>query len=119
MIEKPYKFLGGGRGGICLCHPFGITVNQGLILGDNVVLFKGCTIGSIRSGKRAGVPQIGDRVVICCNAMVCGGITIGNDVLISSNAFVDFVMPDHSIVLGNPAVIHERINPAKDYIKTK
>ena len=104
-------------GGLQLCHPYGITVNPEASLGDNVVLFKGCTIGSIRSGKREGVPCVGNNEVIGCNAMICGGITIGNDTLIASNSFVDFDVPENSIVIGNPGVIHTKENPTTDYIR--
>lgn len=45
-------------GGVLLLHPYNITVNSRAVLGNNVTLFKGCTIGSVRSGKREGVPYI-------------------------------------------------------------
>ncbi|WP_378950771.1 serine acetyltransferase [Pelosinus sp. sgz500959] len=102
--------------GINLIHPFNITVNAGSVIGKNATLFKGCTIGSIRSGKRAGVPTIGDNVTICTNAFVCGGIRIGNNVLIAANAFINFDVPDNSIVIGNPAIIRYKENPSQDYL---
>lgn len=102
---------------LVLSHAWGITVNPRAIIGDDCVLFKGCTIGSIRSGKREGVPRLGDRVVVGCNAFVCGGIKIGDDVLIAANSFVDFDVPNNSIVLGNPGTIHHKENPCKDYVK--
>jgi len=100
-----------------LIHPFDITVNDSAVIGDNAVLFKGCTIGSVRSGKRAGTSTIGNNVVVGCNAMVCGGIKIGNNVMIASNAFVDFDVPDNSLVIGNPGRIIAKEEPTKDYIR--
>ena len=41
-------------GGLSLLHPYGITVNPKAILGKNVTLFKGVTVGSVRSGSRMG-----------------------------------------------------------------
>lgn len=102
--------------GILLMHPYSITINPGAVLGNDVTLFKGCTVGSVRSGKNSGCPQIGDRVTICCNAMVCGGITIGNDVLIAAGAFVNFDVPDNCVVVGNPGVIHKKQNASADYL---
>ena len=102
--------------GLVLRHPYFVTITDDAEIGKNVNLFKGCTIGGVRSGKRAGSPKIGDRVTICCNAMVCGGIQIGNDVLIAANAFVDFDVPDNSIVLGNPGIIHKKENASGDYM---
>ena len=81
------------------------------------MIFKGVTIGSIRRGKKQGVPIIGNNVVLCANSFVCGNIKIGNNVLIAANSFVNFDVPDNSIVIGNPGKIHSRFNPVKDYIK--
>ncbi len=100
---------------VVLAHPSGITVNPRAVIGENCVLFKNVTIGSVRSGKREGVPSIGDFCVIGTGAFVCGGIIIGDDVLISANVFVDFDVPSHSIVIGNPGVIHHKENATKDY----
>lgn len=100
---------------LVLAHPSGITVNPRAIIGDECVLFKNSTIGSIRSGKREGVPNIGNNCVIGTGAFVCGGIHIGDDVLIAANAFVDFDVPSHSIVLGNPGVIRHKENATADY----
>lgn len=112
-LEISFKNI---NGGLLLAHPVNITVNSRAVIGENVTLFKGSTIGSVRSGKREGVPVIGDRVTICCNAMVCGNIHIGNDVLIAANAFVDFDVPEHSIVFGNPGQIRAKRNASKDYL---
>lgn len=109
-------FNGSIGGGLVLAHGRNITVNSKAKLGRNCVLFKGCTIGSVRSGKRAGWPVLGDRVVVGCNAFVCGGIRIGDDVLIAANAFVNFDVPDHSVVVGNPGVIHHKDHATADYI---
>lgn len=109
-------FNGNIGAGLLLSHPYGITVNPGAILGENVTLFKGSTVGSVRSGKRKGTPIIGNNVVIGTNAFVCGGITIGNDVLIAANSFVDFDVPDNTLVFGNPGVMKYKENAAGDYI---
>lgn len=88
----------------------------GVRLGDNVNLHKGCTIGRENRGKREGVPSVGDNVAVGINATVIGNIHIGNDVMIAPNSFVNFDVPDHSIVIGNPGVIHHRDDAIKGYI---
>lgn len=93
-------------GGILLVHPWDITVHNEVKVGKNITLFKGCTIGMISHGKRKGVPTIGDNVIIYANATLCGNIKIGNNVIISAGSFVNFDVPDNSIVIGNPGVIH-------------
>lgn len=104
------------EGGICFVHAYGITINPRAHIGKDFTIFKGATVGSVRSGARGGVPTIGDRVTVCSNAFVCGGITIGSDVLIAANAFVNMDVPSNSIVVGNPGVIHMKQNPSKDYL---
>lgn len=104
-----------GRG-VYLGHPYNITVGGGVQLGDNVNLHKGCTIGRENRGKREGVPTIGNNVAIGINATVIGNVRIGNDVMIAPNSFVNFNVPDHSIVIGNPGVIHHRENATEGYI---
>lgn len=100
---------------LVLAHPSGITINPRAVIGDNCVIFKNATIGSVRSGKREGVPIIGNNCVIGTGAFVCGGISIGNNVLIAANSFVDFDVPSHSLVLGNPGVIYPKENATIDY----
>ena len=94
--------------GVLLVHPWNITMHNEACIGKNATLFKGATIGAISYGSRKGTPKIGDNVVIYANATVCGGITVGDNVIISAGAFVNFDVPDNSIVIGNPGVIHQR-----------
>lgn len=49
---------------------------------------------------------------------LCGGIHIGSNVLIAANSFVDFDVPDNSIVVGNPGTIHHKEEATKDYPST-
>lgn len=102
--------------GLYLGHPYNITVAGGVRIGDNVNLHKGCTIGRENRGKREGAPVIGDRVFVGINSTVVGNIHVGNDVMIAPNTFVNFDVPDHSIVIGNPATIHYKDNATQGYI---
>lgn len=104
------------EGGILLNHPYDIIINSHSRIGKDFTIFKGAVIGSIRSGKKKGTPKIGDRVTVCTNAFVCGNITIGDDVLIAANAYVNFDVPSNSVVIGNPGVIHHKENPSADYL---
>ena len=101
---------------IYLGHPYNITVAEGAVLGKNVNLHKGCTIGRENRGKREGVPTIGDCVSVGINATVVGKVHIGNDVLIAPNAYINFDVPDHSVVVGNPGIIHHRENATERYV---
>ena len=106
-------------GGLYIGHPFGITVNPKAVIGSNCNLHKGVTIGQENRGPRRGVPTIGNCVWIGINATVVGNITIGDDVLIAPNSFVNCDVPSHSVVFGNPCVIRSREDATKDYINNR
>ena len=102
--------------GLYLGHPFGITINPGTIIGKNVNIHKGVTLGRENRGPRKGAPIIENNVWIGINATIVGKIHIGNDVLIAPNSYVNFDVPDHCIVIGNPGQIYQRENATYGYI---
>ena len=105
--------------GLYLGHARGITVNPGARIGKNCNIHKGVTIGQENRGSRKGAPIIGNDVWIGINAVIVGNVKIGNDVLIAPLTYVNFDIPDHSIVIGNPGKIIKRKNATKDYINNK
>ena len=102
--------------GLIIGHPGTIIINANAKFAGNLMLTHGVTIGRDIRGKRAGVPSFGKDVCIRCNSTVVGGITVGNDVLIAPNTFVNFDVPSHSVVIGNPATIHYRKNATEGHI---
>lgn len=76
----------------------------------------GVTIGKTNRGNSKGTPTIGNHVWIGTNAVIVGNITVGDDVLIAPNAYVNVDVPAHSVVVGNPAVIHAKENATEAYI---
>lgn len=102
--------------GLFIGHLGRIVIHPSAVLGKNVNLSAGVTIGQANRGSKKGVPVIGDNVWIGTGAVIVGNVHIGNDVLIAPNAYVNTDIPDHSIVVGNPAVIHANDNATKDYI---
>lgn len=93
--------------GFIIEHINGIVINPLVSIGDNCNIYNGVTIGLEKRGKRKGVPTIGNEVWIGANACIVGKINIGNNVLIAPGAYVNFDVPDNSIVVGNPGkVIH-------------
>ncbi|MFI3326546.1 MAG: DapH/DapD/GlmU-related protein [Clostridia bacterium] len=103
-------------GGLYLGHRGMVVVNGKTTLGENVSLANGVTIGQENRGKRKGVPTIGNKVWIGANAVIVGKITIGDDVLIAPNAYVNFDVPSHSVIVGNPARIINRENATEAYL---
>lgn len=102
--------------GFRIAHFGTIVINPDTIIGKNFDIAPGVIIG-FSEGKRKGNPKIGDNVVVKANAVIAGGITIGNDVLIAPGAFVNFDCPDNSIIIGNPGrIITRETSPSKKYI---
>ena len=102
--------------GFYIGHSGRIIINPRAVLGKNINISTGVTIGQENRGKRKGVPTIGDNCWIGTNAVIVGNIKIGSYVLIAPLSFVNFDVPDHSIVIGNPAKIISRENATEGYI---
>lgn len=89
------------------------------ILGNNINIHRGVLIGQTNRGGRRGAPVIGNEVWIGINAAIVGNITIGDDVLVAPNSYVNCDVPSHSIVFGNPCIIKHRENATEGYINRK
>ena len=103
-------------GGLYINHPYCIAINDRCVIGKNVNITKGVTRGATQRGDRKGVPTIGNQVWIGANAAIVGAITVGDDVLIAPNSYVNFDVPAHSIVLGNPGRIIPKENATESYV---
>lgn len=102
--------------GFYIGHFGSIIINPSSIIGKNFCIDPGTLIG-YADGKKKGAPMIGDNVMMCRNSIIIGGVNIGNNVLIAPGAFVNFDVPDNSIVIGNPGKIIERdSSPTDKYI---
>lgn len=113
-MDIPAKVVVGK--GFRIGHIGGIVVNPNVVIGNNVDIYNGVLLGMNFRGHKKGCPMIKDNVFIGANSVVCGKITIGNDVLIAPNSYVDFDVPDHSVVLGNPAIIKPRNNATFQFV---
>jgi len=102
--------------GLVIGHWGRIIISGSTKIGKQLMVTHGVTIGRDIRGKRKGTPVIGDRVCIRANSTVVGNIHIGDDVLIAPNTFVNFDVPGHSIVIGNPAKIISRENATEGHI---
>lgn len=89
-------------------HGMGIVIGETAVVGDDVILFHGATLGgkAMRPGKRH--PTLGDRVVVGAGAKILGPVWIGDDAQIGANAVVVKDVPPGAVAVGVPA----RIRPA-------
>ena len=105
--------------GLYIGHPYNITINSSAVIGENCNIHKGVLIGQENRGKRKGSPTIGNCVWIGINSSIVGNVTVGNDVLIAPNSYVNCDIPDHSVVFGNPCIIKHMDDATRDYINNK
>jgi len=98
-----------GRG-LFIDHGMGVVIGETAVLGKDVTLFQGVTLGG--TGKERGKrhPTIGHHVVIGAGAKVLGNITVGDHSLVGANAVVIRDVPAHSTVVGVPG----RVTKTKD-----
>lgn len=84
----------------------GVVISNCVTIGNNCKIYQHVTIGA---GK-GGYPTISDNVTIYSGSTICGKITIGNNVVIGANSFVNKSFPDNVIIAGVPAKIIKYIN---------
>ncbi len=98
-----------GRG-LFIDHGTGVVIGETAVIGDNVTLFQGVTLGGTGKDRGKRHPTLGNNVVIGAGAKVLGNITIGHDAMVGANAVVIRDVPDYSTVVGVPG----RITRTKD-----
>ena len=92
-------------------HGDGVVIGETTIIGDDVTIYQGVTLGG--TGKDVGKrhPTIGNNVTIGAGAKVLGPIVIGNNVKIGAGSIVLKNVPDNCTVVGNPGRIVEKKAP--------
>lgn len=100
--------------GLRILHFGNIVINPATKIGKNFSIAQGTLIGNA-VGKHSGAPEIGNNVIVCANAIIVGGVKIGDYSMIAPGAFVNFDVPAHSIVIGNPGKIIESDHPTNKY----
>ncbi len=92
-------------------HGMGVVIGETTIIGNNVTIFHGVTLGGVGYSKSKRHPTIGNNVVIGAGAKVLGAIDIGDNSKIGANSVVLKSIPANSTAVGIPAKI---INSSKD-----
>lgn len=102
--------------GFYIGHSGRVIINPEAKLGKNMNVSTGVVIGYENRGSRKGAPTFDGNCWIGANAVIVGNVRIGEDVLIAPLTFVNFDVPPHSIVVGNPAKIIHKENATEAYI---
>ena len=82
----------------CVDHGTGIVIGETTIIGNNVKLYQGVTLGALSVNKEDAElkrhPTIEDNVVIYANATILGGeTTVGHDSVIGGNVWITRSVP--------------------------
>lgn len=96
--------------GLFIDHGNGVIIGETAIVGDNVTLYQGVTLGG--TGKETGKrhPTIGDNCMISAGAKVLGSFTVGENSKIGAGSVVLTEVPPNSTVVGVPGRVVKRDN---------
>jgi len=97
--------------GLFIDHATGVVIGETAVVGTDVTLYQGVTLGgtSLERGRRH--PTIGDRVTVGAGAKVLGPVTVGAGSRIGANAVVVRDVPPDSVVVGVPGQVIARSRP--------
>ena len=103
--------------GLFIDHGTGVVIGETAILGDNVTLYQGVTLGGTgkESGKRH--PTLEDNVMVSAGAKVLGSFTIGENSKIGAGSVVLGPVPPNCTVVGIPGRVVKKDSvrlPRKD-----
>ncbi|WP_430593432.1 serine O-acetyltransferase EpsC [Humidisolicoccus flavus] len=84
-------------------HGMGVVIGETAIVGDDVLIYHGVTLGGSADAPVKRHPTVGNRVLIGAGAKLIGAITIGDDVRIGANAVVVNDAPNGVTLVGIPA----------------
>lgn len=103
--------------GFFIDHGTGVIIGETTIIGDNVTLYQGVTLGG--TGKETGKrhPTLEDNVMVSAGAKIIGSFTIGKNSKIGAGSVVIEEVPPNCTVVGVPGHIVRQNNvklPASD-----
>ncbi len=95
--------------GFFIDHGNGVIIGETTIIGDNVTLYQGVTLGG--TGKEQGKrhPTIGNNVMISTGAKILGSFKIGDNSKIGAGSVVLKEVPPGSTVVGVPGHVVKRV----------
>jgi serine O-acetyltransferase len=100
-------------------HGTGIVIGESTIIGNNVKIYQGVTLGALYVGKNLANkkrhPTIEDNVIIYSGSTILGGETIiGRDTVVGGNVWLTESVPPFSVVYHKPSVV---IRDSKKFVE--
>jgi serine O-acetyltransferase len=94
-------------------HGIGVVIGETAVIGNDVTLYHGVTLGGTSWNKGRRHPQLGDNVLVGAGAKILGAISIGNNVRVGANSVVVRDIPANCSVVGIPGKIVRTGAPQK------
>lgn len=91
--------------GVFIDHGMGVVIGETAIVGNNVTIYQGVTLGGTGKEKGKRHPTVGNNVVISTGSKVLGNITIGDNAKIGAGSVVLKNVPPNTTVVGIPGKI--------------
>jgi serine O-acetyltransferase len=93
-------------------HGMGVVIGETAVIGDDVTLYQGVTLGGTSWNKGKRHPTLGNGVVVGAGAKVLGPFEVGENAKIGSNAVVTKQVPTEATVVGIPGrIILKSVEP--------
>ena len=94
-------------------HGMGVVIGETAVVGDDVMLYHGVTLGGRSLAKVKRHPTLRDGVVVGAGAKILGPVEIGEGTAVGANAVVVKDTPADAIATGVPATVRPRKGPAE------
>lgn len=108
MYSNVWRFLTGieihpgaqiGRR-LVIDHGMGVVIGETAVIGDDVLMYHGVTLGGKELTRTKRHPTVGNNVMIGAESIVIGNITVGDDVQIGAGSIVTKDVPAGTVVIG-------------------
>jgi len=98
-------------------HGMGVVIGETTMIGDDVMLYQGVTLGGVSLDKTRRHPTLGDGVVIGAGAIVLGAVTIGRGARVGAGAVVVRDVPPEATVVGTAGRVIDMNRPRQPAIR--
>ncbi len=103
--------------GFFIDHGMGVVIGETSVIGDNVTLYQGVTLGGTSHRRAKRHPTLGNNVVVGVGAQLIGDITIGDNTKVGAGSVVVSSVPANATVVGVPGRVVAVRNPDTDTVE--
>ena len=85
---------------VVIDHGMGVVIGETAIVGDDVLIYHGVTLGGKVNDRVKRHPTVGNNVLLGAGAKIIGDIEIGDGAMIGANAVVTKNVPAGAVIVG-------------------